>query len=563
MSGKMNEDLEDQKEEQLTIPQKANEDSVTAEHTDSIKGDYTEESKPKGQSAVRGGIDMTVGSPARQIIRFCLPLLLGNVLQQLYNTVDSMVVGRFVGSNALAAVGASGPVLMLMIGFFMGISAGASILVSQSFGAHNFVQLRKIIHTVISLTVMVSIVISVAGVALTPWILRLLNTPAEVMELAVTYMTVTFIGILSLTLYNLLNSIFHGIGDAKSPFIILAVCSVLNIILDLVFVLVFDWGVAGVAWATVFAQCCSVVFGFIKIYRTEKVLRISLRELNPSADAIRQVIKIGIPTGAQNALSSIGNIFVSSLLNSFGAIIMAANVAVIKVDSFCTMPAMAFGTAITVFVGQNMGAGKPERIKKGLRSTLCMSVAISLFISILLLLFGNYPLMLFTKDTAVVQAGMDKFYRVAPFYFCLAVFNVYAGAVRGQGRAVAPMIIGVVTMFVGRVPVAYFFSQMIGANGIHWSLSVQWLLEAVVIVIFYYMGRRKSGQIGRRRKEEVPRKSEQRAEPALSTAKKIAKQLIDAACKKLVRQLDPLKYRNRNGNSITGQNVKYRTGGKA
>lgn len=563
MNEKNKEYMEEREDQKEVSPADAAGDVLMAEYEESEtdKKTVTEEKSTK-LNAVKGGIDMTVGSPARQIIRFCLPLLLGNVLQQLYNTVDSMVVGRFVGSNALAAVGASGPVLMLMIGFFMGISAGASILVSQSFGAQNFVQLRKTIHTVVSLTIIVSVVISVAGVALTPWILRLLNTPDEVMELAVTYMTITFIGIISLTLYNLLNSVFHGIGDAKSPFIILAVCSVLNIILDLVFVLVFDWGVAGVAWATVFAQCCSVVFGFVKIYRTEKVLRISLRELKPSMEAMKQIFKIGIPTGAQNALSSIGNIFVSSLLNSFGAIIMAANVAVIKVDSFCTMPAMAFGTAITVFVGQNMGAGKPERIKKGLRSTLCMSVSISLFISILLLLFGNYPLMLFTKDYAVVQAGMDKFYRVAPFYFCLAVFNVYAGAVRGQGRAVAPMIIGVVTMFVGRVPVAYFFSQLIGANGIHWSLSAQWLLEAVVIVIFYYSGRWKKGQMGLRGDEPVPPKGKPRTEPVLSVLKRAAVRLTDVFSRKVNNQKIKFIFTNGLVPSVR-KNVKYRIGGKA
>lgn len=436
-----------------------------------------------------GGIDMTQGAPATQILRFCMPLLLGNVMQQLYNTVDSIIVGRFVSSNALAAVGASGPVLFFMLAFFMGMSAGASILISQAYGAKDPKKLREIIHTVLFLTLILSAVITTLGLTLTPSILRLLNTPAEVMGHAKTYMYITFGGIITLTTYNLLNSILHGIGDAKTPFLILVICCIINIVLDCAFVLLFHWGVAGVAWATVIAQCCSVIFGFLKLSTGDKNLRISLRALRPTRDTVRQLLAIGIPSGTQNALSSVGNILVSRLLNGFGAVIMAANVAVIKVDSFCTMPAMAFSTAITVYVGQNVGAQKEGRIKQGMRAALFMSVGISVAISILLLLFGRYPLMLFTKETAVVEAGMDKFYRIAPFYFCLAVFNVFAGTIRGRGHAVAPMLIGVATMFIGRVPVAYFLSRLIGANGIHWSLAAQWFLEAVVIVIYYLSGR--------------------------------------------------------------------------
>ncbi|MDL2232971.1 MATE family efflux transporter [Ruminococcaceae bacterium OttesenSCG-928-L11] len=461
----------------------------------------TLEKKPKGRSS----IDMTEGAPAKKLLLFCIPLLLGNIMQQLYNTVDSMVVGRFVSSNALAAVGASGPIIHLMVAFFMGLSAGASILISQSFGAKEYKKLEDTIHTILSLTLIVSVVIAAVGAAISPLILRLLNTPEEVFPMANTYMIITFIGIISLMLYNLINAVLHGTGDARSPFIILVICCIINIILDLVFVLAFDWGVAGVAWATVIAQTCSVVFGLWRINTGDKVFRIHLKKLRPTKSIVLSILRLGVPSGAQNALSSVGNILVQSVINSFGPVIMAANVAVIKVDSFCTMPIMTFGTAVTVFVGQNAGAGKNDRIKDGVRSALMMSVGISLVISIVLFLWGNYPLALFTQEQAVIQAGMDKFHRVAPFYFCMAVFGVFSGAIRGQGYAIAPMLIGVGTMFVGRVPVAFLLSRAIGANGIHWSLSVQWALEAVIIVLYYHFGgwQKKAAQLKEKREREA------------------------------------------------------------
>jgi putative MATE family efflux protein len=445
---------------------------------------------------------MTTGSPAQKIVMFCIPLLLGNILQQLYNTVDSMVVGRFINSNALAAVGTSTPIIHLMVSFFTGLSAGSSILISQEIGGKRYEQLSKVIHTIIALTLSVGGLIAVTGALLTPVILRLLNTPADVFRLAQTYMVVTFIGIISLLAFNLINAILHGAGDAKSPFVILVICCGINIALDLFFVLVCGWGVAGVAWATVFAQTCSVVFGLWRINTGDSIFRISVSKLRFHRDILRSILRLGIPSGTQNAFNSIGAILVQGVINSFGPVIMAANIAVIKVDSFCTMPIMTFGMATTVFVGQNFGAGKRERIREGVYAALILSVGISIVISVILFFFGNYPLALFTGEQSVISAGMDKFHRVAPFYFGMAVFGVFAGAIRGQGYAVAPMVIGTVTMFLGRVPVAFLLSRAIGANGIHWSLSVQWAFEAVIIVFYYYFGGwQKRAEKKRRRRE--------------------------------------------------------------
>ncbi len=430
---------------------------------------------------------MTSGSPAKQILLFSIPLLLGNILQQLYNTVDSMVVGNFVGSGALAAVGTSAPVIRLMIAFFMGISAGTGIVVSQAFGAKDFDRLQTVSHTIVTVTLLLGALISAAGAALAPIILRLLNTPEAVFAIARSYMIITCTGILPVMMFNVINGILQGMGDAGTPFLILLVSSFINIVLDLLFVIAFHWDVAGVAWATVIAQTAAVAFGLHRLNRSQAHL--SFRHLQISKAEIQKILHLGIPSGTQNVLQSVGNIIVQGVINGFGPVIMAANIAVIKVDSFCTMPMMTFATAITVYVGQNAGAGRYDRIRAGTRAALCMSVGVSAVISAVLYFFGSYPLRLFTNEAAVVQAGMDKFHIVAPFYFCIAVFGVLAGVIRGNGQTVVPMVVGVATMFIGRVPVSYFLSRQIGANGVHWSLSVQWVLEAAVILIYYFLGR--------------------------------------------------------------------------
>ena len=302
------------------------------------------------------------------------------------------------------------------------------------------------------------------------------------------YMQITFGGIIFLMLFNVLSGIFQGIGDSISPFIFLVISCGINILLDLLFVIAFDWGVAGVAWATLFAQLCSVVFGLFRINRTDAPIHLYLKDLRISKELLKVILRLGIPSGFQNSLSAIGNIIVQTMLNSFGTVIIAANIAVIKIDSFCTMPMMTFGSAIAVYAGQNMGAAKPGRIKEGVRTTLIVSTAISILISAFLFFFGELPLQLFTRESAVVQAGMDKFRIVAPFYMMMGFFGILSGVVRGCGHTTAPMLIGILSMFLGRVPVAMLLSSRIGANGIHWSLSVCWTLEALVMIFYYLFG---------------------------------------------------------------------------
>ena len=440
-------------------------------------------------------VDMTQGNPAKQILIFSLPLLLGDLLQQLYNTVDSMILGNFVGSNALAAVGTSLPVVQMMIAFFMGLSVGASILIAQAYGGKDFVRLQRVINTIYTLTFCISALIAVVGVIFTPVMLRMLSTPEETFEMAQAYMRVTFVGIVSMMMYQLVRSTLNGTGDSRSLFVILFICSVINIGLDLLFVAVFRWGVQGVAWAQIIAQSSSVAFGVWKINRDNDTFGIRLRDMRINKDSLANIFRLGIPAGTQNTLQAVGNTMVQGIINGFGRVIMAANLAVIKVDSLCTLPIATFGAAITVYVGQNVGAKKYDRIQKGVWATLWMSCAFSIVVGAILFLWGNYPLMMFTQEADVIAAGMDKFHIVAPFYVTMAIYGVLSGAVRGQGKTTVPMIIAISTMFLGRVPAAYFLPNLIGANGLHWSLSIQWALEAVIIII-YYMIISKKGQIG-------------------------------------------------------------------
>lgn len=316
----------------------------------------TKTDKKKGSHR---GIDMTVGNPMEKIIQFSVPLLLGNILQQLYNTVDSIVVGQYIGSGALAAVGASGPVINLLVSFFLGLSVGTGIVISQAFGAKDLDKLRAATGTVCTATVLTGLFLMAAGIPASPLLLRLVNTPEGIMDQSVTYMRITFGGVLFLMLFNMFNGIFQGVGDSVSPFLFLAVSCAINIVLDLVFVARLGWGVAGVAWATLLAQLCSVAFASFWLARPASPIHIGPRDLIMSPPLLKEVIRLGIPSGFQNSLSSIGNIIVQTVLNGFGTTVIAANIAVIKIDSFCTMPMMTFGSAISVFAGQNTGAACP------------------------------------------------------------------------------------------------------------------------------------------------------------------------------------------------------------
>ena len=438
--------------------------------------------------------DMVHEKPLKALLRFAVPLLLGNVLQQLYNMADSIVVGNLIGSAALAAVGTSGPLVQLLLGFFMGLSTSVGILVAHAVGAGDSERMQRLLRTGLSLGLLSGLALGAVGVCASPWLLRLLNTPDEVYAMACDYMRITMGGVVASLLFNIINGVLQGLGNTRTPLMILLVCSLTNVALDLLFVAAFHMAADGVALATVIAQLLSVLLGLWWMRRAGLNFPLRPQAWRWSHSEIRELLRLGLPAGVQNALDSIGNLLVQGILNSFGAVIMAANIAVIKVDSFCTMPMMTFASATTVFVGQNLGAGRSDRVKQGIKLSLLLALAMSAVVSLLLLTCGPAMLRLFTQDAAVIQAGMDKIRILAPFYGCMGVWVILSGVVRGKGQALPPMLIGVLGMFLVRVPIALLLPRAIGANGIHWSLAIVWAVQALSMGVYVLCQKRHSPQ---------------------------------------------------------------------
>lgn len=451
----------------------------------------------KGQSLMQKQkqVDMIHEKPLTALFRFAVPLLFGNLLQQLYNMADSVVVGNLIGSDALAAVGTSGPLIQLMLGFFMGLSASVSILTAHAVGKQDHSRMERLMHTALLMGLGSGVVIGVVGIVISPTLLRLMNTPAEVYGMACDYMTIIMGGMATSLLFNVINGVLQGVGDTKTPLLILLICSVVNVVLDLLFVAAFHMTADGVAWATVIAQALSVAFGLGCIRRAGLMQSLRPSRMRFSLPEMKEILRLGFPAGLQNALDSIGNLLVQGVLNGFGAVAIAANLAVIKVDSFCTMPMMTFASATTVFVGQNLGARQPKRVRQAVRLSLLATLAMAAVISLLLVTCGPAMLGLFTQDQAVVEAGMDKIRILAPLYACMGIWVVLAGAVRGSGKTLPPMLIGVLGMFLVRVPIATFLSRSIGVNGVHWSLGVVWAVQSLSIAL-YLLWQKKKGAAG-------------------------------------------------------------------
>lgn len=438
-------------------------------------------------------VDMIHEKPLWAFLWFTFPLLLGNLLQQMYSTVDSIVVGNLVGKDALAAVGAGSSITSLMLSFFSGISAGASIVVSNIMGKKEEKSLERLTHTLISLALLAGAILGALGWALTPRLLTLLRVPAGIRDLSGNYMSISLAGIGAVMLFNILNGILHGLGNARTPMMILGLCSVLNIVLDILFVAVGHWSVAGVAWATLIAQLLSAAFGALRLNRIHPAVRLKLSRLRIHWKETKNVLRIGMPAAVQHSMNAVGNLIVQSVLNQFGETVIAANVAVMKVDSICVLPMLSFATAITVFTGQNAGANQPGRIRQGARVAVISGMVMAAAVTLVLLFLGPALLGLFIRpeEDEVIRAGMEKIRIIAPFYCCMGLANILAGVIRGIGNTLAPMMIGLTAMFLGRVPVSMLLSQRIGANGVHWSLAVEWAVEAVLMLGFFLFVRRK------------------------------------------------------------------------
>ncbi len=434
--------------------------------------------------------DMTMGPPWRLLMAFSLPLLLGNLLQQLYNMVDSIVVGNYVGSEALAAVGTSNPIINLLVSLFMGVGIGASILISQTFGARAYEDMRKTANTTLVLTLIAGVALSVVGYVVAPWILTAMQVQADYFDMALTYIRVIFLGITLTLYYNIISGILRGLGDSISPLIFLAISSAINIVLDLLFVLAFGMGVFGVALATVIAQGASVVFAFFRLGRVNEHLSVRFSDLHIDGKLAWRTAKLGLPTGAQNALMSLGMMVMQGLINSFGTSITACFNATMRVDMLVMMPMMTVGMAITTFVGQNIGAGRLDRVKEGVRAGFLLCLGIGVVLSLGLLFFGKYIMMLFTSDQRVLEPGVKMLQFLSFFYPFAGLGFYYSGVLRGAGQTMIPFYTSLMAQIVLRIPIAYLFAKTMGSHeGIYWGYAVAWIAGFVFVYLYYRFGR--------------------------------------------------------------------------
>ncbi len=442
-------------------------------------------------------VDMTEGSPWKKIVLFAVPMLVGNIAQQLYNTVDSVVVGNYVGDNALAAVGSAGPILNLLIVLFVGISVGAGIMVSQYFGAKERERLSITIGNCITLTAIATVFVMVAASLVARPLLELLDTPESIIGWCHSYLLILFIGSGGLAYYNILSGILRGLGDSVSALVYLLVSTIINIVLDLLFVAIFGMGVNGVALATVIAQAVSAFLCLLRLMKMKEYFDLNPGYLKPQGKYTKKIMKLGLPSGITQAILSMAMIVVQSLTNSFGEMFIAANVIVMRVDGFAMMPNFSFGTAMTTYAGQNVGARRNDRVDQGAKQGTLIAVVTSAVITGLILLFGKSLMGIFTNTPELVDLSRDMMGILAAGYIAMAVTQSLSGVMRGAGDTMTPMWISIATTIFFRVPIAYGISFLTRTealpNGrqecIFISLLVSWVLGALITFIFYKRGK--------------------------------------------------------------------------
>ena len=430
--------------------------------------------------------DMTQGVIWKQLLFFALPLMVGNLFQQFYNTVDSIVVGNFVGKEALAAVGSVGPVINSLIGFFSGMATGGGVVISQSYGARNNRKVSSAVHTTMLLTFLLSIVFTFAGVAITPFMLRLMSTPPDVLPQASEYLEIYFGGVSGLMVYNMGAGILRAVGDSKRPLYFLILSACVNTVLDIVFVAVCGWGVAGVAWATIIAQFISAVLILIVLNRSDGSYQLHFRKLRIDMGTLQEIVRLGLPAAIQQMITSFSNVFVQSYINVFGSDVMAGWSAYSKIDQFVMLPLQSMALSITTFVGQNHGAGETDRVKKGTRSALRLSMLISLLVMIPLEIFAPPFVSLFNSEPGVLYYGSLFLRLLTPFYLLSCVNQIYAGALRGLGDSKAPMIIMLASFVVFRQIYLFLVSRLFPSILlVAFGYPMGWLVCSLSIVIYY------------------------------------------------------------------------------
>ena len=431
---------------------------------------------------------MTEGSIVRHILTFALPLLIGNIFQQLYNMVDTWVVGNFVSNAAFSAVGSVASIINTLIGFFLGLASGAGVVISQYYGAKNEEKVRSAVHTALLLTLIMAAVFTVVGVLMAPFMVDMMKAPADVRPEAITYLTIYFSGVVGLMVYNIGAGILRAVGDSRRPFYFLCVSALLNTVLDLILVLAFHMGVAGVAWATVIAQCVSAVLVIITLLRSDSCIRLIPRELRISGDMLKKIFRIGIPAALQMAVTAFSNVFMQSYINYFQTDVMAGWTAYTKIDAVLFLPMQSIALASTTFVGQNLGRNLVDRAKRGVTISLLMAELSTVLIMIPVMLFAPYLVAFFNAKAEVVTYGTMLLRTITPFYVLCVVNQVYAGALRGAGNSRAPMIIMLCSCVLFRQCYLFVMSHFIANELIPIAMGYPagWLVCSTLSLIYYH-----------------------------------------------------------------------------
>lgn len=431
--------------------------------------------------------DLIHGSIAKSIFWFSIPLLVGNLFQQLYNTVDAYVVGNYVGKEALAAVGASSPIINMLIGFFMGLATGAGVIIAQYYGAEDSGRLKKAVHSSAALTLVMSVLLTVIGMIGTNPMLHAVGIPADVFPESSTYLLIYFAGISFNLIYNMGSGILRAIGDSKRPLYFLVIACIVNIILDFLFVKYFHWGVAGAGYATLIAQAVAAVLVVVVLMKTDGPHQLVIKQIKFDMPILKKIIMIGLPTGIQQSIVSLSNVIVQSYVNAFGSNVVAGYSASIRIDGFVNLPLQSFNMAITTFVGQNIGAKQYDRVKKGSRSALWMTAAVIGAMAISLFFFGEEFIAIFNSEPAVVEAGRTMQLAFVPFYILLPIVQIYNGVLRGAGKSSVPMYIMVFNFVILRQIYLFFVTQM--TNEVYYVFlgwPVTWITCAIMFIVYYH-----------------------------------------------------------------------------
>lgn len=442
--------------------------------------------------------DLTTGNEGSVILRFATPMLLGNLFQQLYNVTDRIIVGQAIGDEALAAVGASYPILFALVSFSIGIASGGTIVIAQYFGAKDYNNVKKAISTLYIFFFIASIILSVAGILLSESIFRLTMLPEEVIPQAKTYFIIISSGIIVFFGFNGTSAILRGLGDSKTPLYFLIIASVFNVILDLLFVIVLKWGISGAAFATIISHFGAFLTAILYLNKTHKLININFFRLKFDRKIFYHSVKIGVPAGFQHTFVAIGMIALYRIVNEFGTEVTSAYSAAGTINNIAMLPAMSLSQALAAFVGQNLGASKTNRVKAGMRATLIMASVLSFVITIMIVVFRNLLMHLFTDSTEVIRVGTEYLIIVGSFYLFFSTMFTFNGVMRGAGDTLIPMFITLVALWVIRLPLAVILSKFIGTDGIWWSAPASWFTGMLFSYLYYLSGRWKSKVIVRK-----------------------------------------------------------------